>query len=65
MQMSSLASKLATLYATKLHHSRHHAIYMQVRTAVKASFYTLPTRQGFLESIGETGVCSRLPSSLS
>eukprot|EP00891_Asterochloris_glomerata_P009636 jgi/Astpho2/9636/e_gw1.00146.147.1_t len=25
-----------------------------VRTAVKASFYTLPTRAGFLESIGET-----------
>ena len=26
-----------------------------VRTAVKTSMYTLPTRQGFLESIGETG----------
>ena len=26
-----------------------------VRTAVKTSMYTLPTRAGFLESIGETG----------
>ena len=27
-----------------------------VRTAVKTSMYTLPTRAGFLESIGETGM---------
>ena len=26
-----------------------------VRTAVKTSMYTLPTRAGFLQSIGETG----------
>lgn len=28
-----------------------------VRTAVKASMYTLPSREQFLASIGETGVC--------
>ena len=61
MQMGSPASKLAALNATELPHCRLHAIRLQVRTAVKASFYTLPTRAGFLESIGETGVCSLLP----
>lgn len=31
-----------------------------VRTAVKTSMYTLPTRQGFLDSIGETGWCPEI-----
>ena len=30
-----------------------------VRTAVKGGMYTLPTRAGFLQSIGETGDCNR------
>ncbi len=29
-----------------------------VRTAVKGGMYTLPTRAGFLQSIGETGDCN-------
>lgn len=37
-----------------------------VRAAVKTSMYTLPTRQGFLESIGETGeppdYCAKRPN---
>ncbi len=65
--ISSLLQNLATDKACTLHTATASAYSSTmapmhnffVRTAVKGGMYTLPTRAGFLQSIGETGDCNR------
>ncbi len=63
--ISSLLQNLAADKACTLHTATANAYSgtmapmhnFFVRTAVKGGMYTLPTRAGFLQSIGETGDC--------